>query len=57
MSSTYPTGQLAQSPIDYQIARIKAMSKLIDELKEENERLKREAKSGEPKEPTLPRYR
>ena len=33
------------------------MSKLIDELKEENERLKREAKSDEPKEPTLPRYR
>lgn len=57
MSSTYPTGQLAQSLIDYQVARIKAMSKLIDELKEENERLKREAKSDEPKEPTLPRYR
>lgn len=57
MSSKYPTGQLAQSLIDYQIARIKAMSKLIDELKEENERLKREAKSDEPKEPSLLHYK
>jgi hypothetical protein len=57
MSSTYPTGQLAQSLIDYQIARIKAMSKLIDELKQENERLKREAKSDETSVPPLTHYR
>jgi len=57
MSSTYPTGQLAQSLIDYQIARIKEMSKLIDELKQENERLKREAKSDETSVPPLTHYR
>lgn len=57
MSSIYPTGQLAQSLIDYQTARIEEMGKLIARLKEENERLKREAKSDEPKEPPLPHYR
>lgn len=57
MSSIYPTGQLAQSLIDYQTARIEEMGKLIAKLKEENERLKREAKPKEPKEPSLPYYR
>lgn len=57
MSSIYPTGQLAQSLIDYQTARIEEMGKLIAKLKDENERLKREVKPEEPKEPSLPYYR